>query len=75
MANLKGGSYEKQIRDASMRMNSIGEKKESSNNSHSIRTHENRKSMLNDFARYATENNLDSKLNKAMTTEDRKSVV
>ena len=70
MANLKGGNYEKQIKDASMRMNKIGEKKESSNNSHSIRTHENRKSMLNDFAKYATENNLDSKLNKAMTTEN-----
>jgi len=71
MANLKGGSYEKQIRDASMRMNKIGDRKENgSKGSHSIRTHENRKSMLNDFSKYASKNNLDKKLNEAMTKDN-----
>lgn len=71
MANLKGGNYEKQIKDASIRMNAIGQKKDSdSRGSHSVRTHENRKDMLKDFANYATENNLGGKLNEAMTTDN-----
>lgn len=71
MANLKGGTYAKQIKDASIRMNAIGQKKDGdSKGSHSLRTHENRRDMLKEFANYATSNSLDQKLNEAMTTEN-----
>lgn len=70
MANLKGSTYEKQIKNASHRMNAIGQKKGNDNNAHSVKTLESRNAMLNDFANYAERNNLDSKLNEAMTTEN-----
>ena len=55
MANLRGGTHQKQVRDAIHRMGRIGQSKHlsDSNNSHSIRVQENRESMLKDFVKYA----------------------
>ena len=51
-------------------MNAIGQRKGSDNNAHSVKTLESRNAMLRDFANYAERNNLNSKLNEAMTTEN-----
>ena len=73
MANLKGGSYEKQIKDAQCRMGRIGESKQSSEdkNSHSLKVQSDRENMLNDFAKFAqNELNSSEKLNSLMTSEN-----
>ncbi len=72
MANLKGGSYSKQIVDAQCRMSAIGQNKTAGdNNSHSIKVQSDRLNMLNDFANFA-KNDLNSsdKLNSLMTSEN-----
>ena len=72
MANLKGGSYEKQIKDAQCRISAIGQNKESGDkNSHSLKVQSDRLNMLNDFANFA-KNDLNSseKLNSLMTSEN-----
>lgn len=69
MANLKGSTFAKQIKDASIRMNALGTGKSSdSKDAHSMRTLENRTSILNDFSRFAESQNLTGKLNEIMTT-------
>ena len=73
MANLKGGSYEKQIKDAQCRMGRIGEGKRNSEdkNSHSLKVQSDRENMLNDFAKFAqNELNSSEKLNSLMTSEN-----
>ncbi len=72
MANLKGGSYSKQIIDAQCRMSAIGQNKSlGDKDSHSLATQDKRLNMLNDFANFA-KNDLNSsdKLNTLMTSEN-----
>jgi len=68
MANLKGSSFEKQIRDAKIRLDMRGVKKEnykSQHLSHGTATHFNRISKMNDFAKYLREQGIDNgKLNE-----------
>jgi len=71
MANLKGGSFEKQIKDASIRMNKIGTSKSSdSRDAHSVKTLNDRGLILKDFAQYAESNNMQGKLNELMTSQN-----
>lgn len=70
MANLKGGNFSKQIRDANFRLEARGEKKGSDHKTHSNATFEKREMYMNDFAKYAEENNLDGKLNQLMTPDN-----
>ena len=73
MANLRGGSYEKQINNACHRMERLGESKQFDNdkNAHSAKVLDDRRAMLNDFANYATDTlNSSEKLNTLMTNEN-----
>ncbi len=72
MANLKGGSFEKQIRDANFRLAAF---KEPRNGTNSNRTHSDalrikRDSYFKDFKEFAEEQELEGKLNELMTEEN-----
>ncbi len=71
MANLKGGTYDKQIRNALMRMEKFGVSRHNTDSKgiHSQAVFEKREMYLNDFKKYAETNNLTGKLNTLMTNE------
>lgn len=72
MANLKGSTFEKQIKNALMRMERFGSGRHNtdSKNIHSGAVFEKRKMYLKDFASFAKRNNLEGKLNSIMTNEN-----
>lgn len=73
MANFKGSTYEKQARDAKIRCDVRGTKRHGPNRhdglAHSHATLQSQQCLFNDFAKYAFDNGLDSKLNLAMRKE------
>jgi len=71
MANLKGGSFEKQIRDANFRLAAFGEKRNgtNSNKTHSDALRIKRDAYFKDFKEYAQSHGLDGKLNNLMTED------
>jgi len=71
MANLKGGSFEKQIRDANFRLAAFGEKRNgtNSNRTHSDALRVKRDGYFKDFKEFAEEQELEGKLNELMTEE------
>jgi polyhydroxyalkanoate synthesis regulator phasin len=75
MANLKGGSYQKQIKDGLYRMGSFGKSRHNSNDhrTHSNKLQEKREMYLKDFAKHLENRNIDTKLNQSLTKENLKS--
>lgn len=69
MANLKGSSHDKQIKDALHRMNKQGERKTGDNDIHSNNIWNKREAQLKDFAKHLQENNINGKINENMTTD------
>ena len=72
MSNLRGGNFDKQIRNALMRMEKFGESRHNTDSKgiHSEAVFEKRQMYLNDFKKFAENNNLTGKLNILMTTEN-----
>jgi len=73
MANLRGGTHEKQIKNAVCRMERLGESKkfDDDKNAHSAKVLDDRKAQLNHFAEYAANTlNSSEKLNTLMTNEN-----
>jgi hypothetical protein len=72
MANLKGGNYQKQIKDAFHRLESFGVGRVGKNdfNTHSDKLAEKRMMYLKDIADYFTSQNLTDKLNTLMTKDN-----
>ncbi|QOP45691.1 hypothetical protein [Sulfurimonas paralvinellae] len=72
MANLKGSTFEKQVRDANFRLAGFKEKRNgtNSNRTHSDATRIKRDSYFKDFKEFAEEQELDGKLNELMTEEN-----
>ena len=75
MANLKGGSFEKQIKDIHHRLSSFGESRHgrSDNQTHSSALSDKRAEMSRSFADYCQRNELAGKLNELMSNENIKS--
>jgi len=77
MANLKGSSFEKQIRDARIRTDARGQKKAELQNKNFARSHvivNTRESQLNDFATFLQNKGVNSgKLNQHFTEKNLKS--
>lgn len=73
MANLKGSSFAKQIKNALIRIDARGTKRTGNARfdglAHSHATLAKRKQLLNDFANYSTNCYYEEKLNKLMTPE------
>lgn len=67
MANLKGSSFDKQIRDANFRLAAYGEPKGDDHKTHSNAQGEKREMYLNDFKQFAEDNGLEGKMNELMT--------
>jgi site-specific recombinase XerD len=72
MANLRGGSFEKQVKDAFHRLESFGVARHGSN---SHKTHSNalaakRDGYLRDYREYAERNGIEGKLNQSLTPEN-----
>ena len=61
MANLKGGNWDRQIRDANFRLAAFGQKRNGMNShrTHSTATRKKRKNYFSDFKRFAEEKGLD----------------
>jgi integrase len=72
MANLRGGTLDKQVTDAFHRMESFGVKRHGSNDhlTHSDGVASKREMYLRDFKNFMENNQIDGKLNQAMTTEN-----
>ncbi len=72
MANLKGGSFEKQIKDAFHRLESFGVARigKNDNLTHSDKLAEKRMMYLKDIADYFTSQNLTDKLNTLFTKDN-----
>lgn len=72
MANLKGSTFDKQIRNALMRMEKFGVSKHNTDSTgiHSEAVFKKREMYLNDFKKYAENNNLTGKLNTLMTNKN-----
>jgi hypothetical protein len=72
MANLRGGNFDKQIRNALMRMEKFGQSRHNteSRGIHSEAVFKKREMYLNDFKKFAENNNLTDKLNALMTPEN-----
>ncbi|MGE4382042.1 MAG: hypothetical protein AB7D41_02455 [Arcobacter sp.] len=72
MANLKGGNYQKQIKDAFHRLESfgVGRVGKNDNLTHSDKLAEKRMMYLKDIADYFTSQNLEGKLNKLFTKDN-----
>lgn len=74
MANLKGGSFERQIYDALYRTEARGQsrtgeaRRDGLNHSHAIV--DKREAALKDFAKFASAHELEGKLNQLMTVEN-----
>lgn len=71
MSNLRGGSYEKQARDAFHRLEKFGVARHGSkdNFTHSLGLAHKREAYLRDIQNYATENKLTGKLNQIMSNK------
>ena len=72
MANLKGGSFEKQIKDAFHRLEAfgVGRVDKNDNLTHSDKLAEKREMYLKDISDYFTSQNLNDKLNTLLTTDN-----
>lgn len=72
MANLKGGSYEKQIKDAFHRLEAFGKGRHGNNDhlTHSDSLASKREMYLNDYKEFAKANSFTEKLNQTMTNEN-----
>ena len=72
MANLKGGTFEKQIKDAFHRLEAFGVGRVGKNDhlTHSDKLAEKRMMYLKDIANYFTSQNLEGKLNTLMTKDN-----
>ena len=72
MANLKGGSFEKQIKDAFHRLEAfgVGRVGKNDNLTHSDKLAEKREMYLRDIADYFTSQNFNDKLNTLMTKDN-----
>lgn len=72
MANLKGATFQKQVRDANFRLAAFGKQRNgtNSNRTHSDATRVKRDGYLKDFKEYAEEQEIDGKLNELMTEEN-----
>ena len=72
MANLKGGSYDKQIRDGFMRLVAFGKSRHGDKDSltHSDGLATKREQYFRDYKKFAEENNFTQKLNLTMTDEN-----
>lgn len=73
MANLKGGTWDKQIRNAHIRLNAGFSKSKHGTDSHlthSTATREKREMYLKDFKQYAEDKGLEGKLNDLITEDN-----
>jgi hypothetical protein len=72
MAQLKGGTWDKQIRDVNFRLAAFGKQRNgmNSNKTHSNALKIDRDKYLRDFKKYAEDKELDGKLNQLMTEEN-----
>lgn len=72
MANLKGGSFEKQIKDAFHRLESfgVGRVGKNDNLTHSDKLAEKRTMYLKDISNYFTSQNMNDKLNTLLTKDN-----
>ena len=72
MANLKGGNFEKQIKDAFHRLESfgVGRVGKNDNLTHSDKLAEKREMYLKDIANYFTSQNMNDKLNTLLTKDN-----
>ncbi|MDN5089851.1 hypothetical protein [Aliarcobacter butzleri] len=72
MANLKGGTFEKQIKDAFHRLEAFGVGRVGKNDhlTHSDKLAEKRTMYLKDLANYFTSQNLEGKLNNLLTKDN-----
>jgi len=69
MANLKGGSYEKQLKDAFHRLEAFGQGRHGNNDhlTHSDGLATKREMYLNDYKEFAQDNGFTEKMNQTMT--------
>ena len=72
MANLKGGSFEKQIKNALIRIDARGKRRHGTDSrlTHSNALYQKREMYLRDFSKFAQEKGLEGKLNTLMTQEN-----
>lgn len=70
MSNLKGGTYQKQIRDMNFKLFALGEKKTGDHLTHSNAILEKRNMYAQDFANFLETNNIEGKLNQLLTPEN-----
>ena len=71
MSSLKGSSHFRQIKDMQIKLEARGTKKHTSKHkTHSNAQATKRDSYIKDFSKFATNNNLEGKLNKLMTTNN-----
>jgi hypothetical protein len=72
MANLRGGTLNKQVKDAFHRMESFGVKRHGSNDhlTHSDGVANKREMYLRDFKNFMENNKIDGKLNQAITPDN-----
>jgi hypothetical protein len=72
MANLKGGSYEKQIKDAFHRLEAFGKGRHGNNDhmTHSDGVANKREMYLKDYKAFSEQNGFTEKLNQTMTNEN-----
>ena len=72
MANLKGGTFEKQCKDLFHRLESFGKGRhgKSDHQTHSDKLAEKRTMYANDFRNYLERNQIQEKMNLAMTSEN-----
>ena len=71
MANLRGGSFEKQVKDAFHRLEKFGVSRHGNkdNMTHSVGLAHKREGYLRDIQNYATEQKLTGKLNEIMSNK------
>ena len=69
MANLKGGTFDKQVKDAFHRLEAFGKGRHGSSDhlTHSDGLAAKREMYLNDYKEFAQENGMNEKLNQTMT--------
>lgn len=72
MANLKGGTYEKQCKDLFHRLEAFGKGRhgKADHLTHSDKLAEKRTMFANDFKKFLEQNNIQGKMNQAMTNEN-----
>jgi len=72
MANLKGGTLDKQVKNAFHRLESFGVKRHGANShkTHSVALAKKRSIYLNDYKKFMESNNIEGKLNQALTSKN-----